>query len=629
MCGIAGTLDWRSRDPATVARMVAALRHRGPDASDVRVVGAAVLGHARLSVIDLAAEANQPMIDESGRYALVFNGEIYNYRELRAQLEKRGVRFRTRSDTEVLLQACIAWGAGCLPRLNGMFAFAFWDSCAERMLLARDRLGEKPLYWLPLAGGGIAFASELGALRLHPQAGNDIDPGALSQYLSLNYVLSDRCMLAGVRKLPAAHSLTVSKDGVADPIPYWDLAAAFRCKMSFRDRAEAVAALRERLDDAVASRLESDVPLGAFLSGGLDSSAVVEAMQRLQSGRTVTLSMGFAEDSYDERDKARLVARHLQVEHHERLADPDSPAAVERVLARLDEPFADTSFLPTYALCGFAREHITVALSGDGGDELFAGYETYVADRLRRWSAPVPAVVSRSLARVINRLWPANFGKVSTEYKIKKFLAGHALDFSRAHYFWRTIFSTAEQQEILLPPWREAVGQVDPFASFARHFAEVSDCHWLDQASYVDIKTWLVDDILYKVDRASMAHSLEVRTPFLDHRLVEFAAALPPDLKLRGFRKKFLLKEALRGRLPAEIVDAKKSGFNGPVSHWLTGKLADMAKSHIFGAPMAAMFHRPTLERLWREHESMQRDHGLKLFGLLALAIWLRPLAGR
>ncbi len=625
MCGIAGVVDWHRQESSLVRSMVGALAHRGPDANGVVAVGAATLGHARLSVMDLDPSANQPMRDESGRHHLIFNGEIYNFQELRRDLEQEGFRFRTHGDTEVLLYACMAWGEACLSRLNGMFAFAYWDSARERLLLARDRLGEKPLYWLALPGGGVAFASELRALRLHPQVSNEIDPGALSQFLSLNYVLSDRCMLAGVRKLPAAHWFSVSRDGIGEPRQYWDLAAAFRTKATFASESQACEALREKLDAAVTSRLASDVPLGAFLSGGLDSSAVVEAMRRLRpEQRTVTLSMGFAEDDFSELPKARRVASYLAVEHHERLAVPDWAAGIEAAMAYADEPFADSSFLPTFDLCRFAREHVTVALSGDGGDELFAGYETYAADRIRRLTAPIPAVVSRTLAAALHMAWPTNFGKVSAEYKLKKFLAGHALEPSRAHYFWRTIFSREEQVALLRPEWREKVLQVDPFDTFLTHFDSVRGCNWLDQALYVDIKTWMVDDILYKVDRASMAHSLEVRTPFLDHRLVEFAAGLPTELKMKGFRKKYLLKESLRGRLPDDIIDAKKAGFNSPISGWLAaGKLADMAKSHTLGGEMTAIFDRDAISRLWLEHESGRRDHGLKLFGLLAFALWL------
>lgn len=630
MCGIAGVLDWNTPDVEAVRRMVTALHHRGPDASGVIASGAAALGHARLSVMDLDDRSNQPMCDPSGRYWLVFNGEIYNFQELRRELESAGIRFRTQGDSEVLLQACVAWGEASLARLNGMFAFVFWDSQAEQLLLARDRLGEKPLFYIELPGGGIAFASELQALRLHPQTSSAIDPGALSQFLALNYVLSDRCMVAGVRKLHAAHWIRVSRQGIGTPRRYWDLAGCFRNKVNFASEREACEALSERFDEAVGSRLVSDAPLGAFLSGGLDSSAVVEAMRRLRPHQpTVTLSMGFIEDEFNELPKARRVANLLGVDHHDCLAHLDLLDSFEKVMAYSDEPFADSSFFPTFHLCRFARQHVTVALSGDGGDELFAGYETYAADKIRRLTSPIPAFVSRGIAMLLQANWAVNFGKVSTEYKIKKFFSGHALDTRRAHYFWRTIFSREEQAVLLRPEWADQVLNVDPFETFLGHFHEVQDCHWLDQALYVDIKTWLVDDILHKVDRASMAHALEVRTPFLDHRLVEFAASLPPELKMPGFCKKYLLKEAMRDRLPDDIIDAKKSGFNAPVSHWMVGKLADMAKSQTLDGPVTNIFRRMSIELLWREHEAGTRDHGLKLFGILALGLWLGRNSGR
>ena len=624
MCGIAGILDWRGADRSIVFQMVNALRHRGPDARDVVVSGPIALGHARLAVIDLDSAANQPMKSESGRHLLIFNGEIYNYLELRQELEVLGATFHTHSDTEVLLHACIIWGPDCLQRINGMFAFAFWNGITENLIIGRDRMGEKPIYWMPLLGGGIAFASELCSLRLHPQARRDIEPGALSQFLSLNYVLSDRCIVAGMNKLPPAHFMRVSRRGIEASVEYWNLAEKFRTKSRFSSQNEASIALRDKLDAAVSSRLISDVPLGAFLSGGLDSSAIVEAICRLRpTEKVIALSMGFSEDSYNELPKARQVARYLGINHREEITAPDDTERLMTIIAKLDEPFADTSFIPTYDLCRFARKHVTVALSGDGGDELFAGYETYVADRLHQLARPIPSFVPSGISKLLDNWWPTNFGKVSTEYKTKKFLSGLPLDAWHSHYFWRLIFTEEEKACLLRPEWQELVLPTNPFDTFRHHFEAVQDCHWLDQAMYVDIKTWLVDDILYKVDRASMAHSLEVRAPFLDHRLVEFAASLPPNLKLRGLRKKHLFKKCMQGRLPSAIINAKKEGFSAPVSFWIAGIMKDWAKALTFSGNMAEIFDRNAIERLWREHETRHRDNGLKLYGLLVLALWL------
>ena len=550
MCGLAGIIDWRGADTALVAAMTDALKHRGPDAAGFWSNGPAALGHRRLSIIDLSHRADQPMADAAGRYQLIFNGEIYNYRALRPLLEQQGYRFHTESDTEVLLNAFIHWGAGCLERLNGMFAFAIWDAAEQRLTLARDRLGEKPLYFLRL-DSGLVFASELKALRLHPAISREIDARALGQYLSLNYTLGNRCMVPGVEKLEPGHVLTYSRGEGVRIRDYWNLAQAFRNKRAFGRVDGAEEELRRNIEEAVSLRLVSDVPLGAFLSGGIDSATIVNAMRASRSGSDVkTFSIGFTERSYSELPEARQTAAHLGTDHRDKLAHWDLVEALPRIVRAADEPFADNSIIPTYFLSQFARQNVTVSLSGDGGDEIFGGYETYRANQLHaglnavlgRFAGPAHAIVSRGASLI-----PATFNKVGLDDKLRRFAAGLPLTAEDAHFSWRTVFDENEKQSLLHAGRlcrHRAVNRVS--TNSGATFEAVDGCHYLDRAMYVDIKTWLPHDILHKVDRASMAHSLEVRAPYLDHHLVEFAAGLPVSLKVRGRATKYLLRRSQR-----------------------------------------------------------------------------------
>lgn len=624
MCGICGVVDWDGPDAEAVQAMSRAMVHRGPNADGLAIKGPAVLAHRRLSIIDLSNDANQPMVDNSGRYLITFNGEIYNYRVIRSKLERIGIRFRTQSDTEVLLYAYITWGIECLQHLNGMFAFAVWDNFDKRLFLARDRLGEKPLYYSWLTAGGLVFASELKALRLYPRVSNHINSRAVSQFLSLNYVLGDECIIEGVQKLPPAHYLIVEFGEKNAPQCYWDLAKHFRDKRSFGSDEEATEELNSLIKDAVDIRLVSDVPLGAFLSGGLDSSAIVAAMTRLRPAwQNLTFSSGFTEKSFSELPKARFMAQFLGVHHYDEIVDGSTATALETIVQCSDEPFADTSIIPTFFLSKFAAKHVTVCLTGDGGDELFGGYETYIADKIHRLVHWLPNPIIDILSGLTNVLVPSRFDKVSLDYKLKKFLSGASLDQDCAHYQWRTIFNEAEKKALVRTDRHAEVLEMDPCLSFLAHSREVADAHFLDRAMYTDIKTWLVDDILHKVDRASMANSLETRAPFLDHKVVEFAASLPVKLKVHGVKKKYLLKKSQRPFLPPHIVDAKKQGFNAPVSHWLNGALSESARRVTQEGPLLEWLNRDVMTKLWDDHKSGRRDNGLKLFGILCLGLWL------
>lgn len=624
MCGIAGQLSWvQPPNRGAVEAMTAGLRHRGPDAQAVQEFGPIALGHARLSILDLSVAANQPMLDGDGVCAIVFNGEIYNFGELRRELEARGARFRTSGDTEVLLEAYKAWGTGCLARLNGMFAFALWDFRRQTLLLARDRFGKKPLYYFRTPDGGVAFASELKALRRHPQCPRTLDDGAIRQYLALNYTLSARCILHGVNKLSPAYWLELSQ-GVADRMEcYWNYADAFRRKSRFRSEAEAVEALDTLLADAVRLRMISDVPLGAFLSGGIDSSTITAHMVNQSSSPVRTFSIAFREASYDESAFARQVATHMGLDHRDKMVADDPTTALDRLAFAADEPFADTSFLPTMALCAFARQHVTVCLSGDGGDELFGGYDTYVADRLFQGASHLPRSLVSLARQGVDRYWPASFAKVGTDEKIRRFLAGLGNGFERAHYSWRSIFNDDDLSKMLSDDRVTDLVEADPALDFSVFFNEVSDLHYLDRAMYVDAKTWLVDDVLVKVDRAAMTHALEVRAPLLDYRVAEFAAGLPVDWKVRGFAKKYLLGREHARFFPKPLRPRKKRGFNAPVSHWLTSGFQDMCREATRHPLFSDWFRPGVIDQLWVEHLEGKRDHGLKLFGLTCLGLWL------
>jgi asparagine synthase (glutamine-hydrolysing) len=628
MCGIVGSLSWNvPPDARVIGRMNARLVHRGPDAEGVVVRGPVALGHRRLAIIDVSEASNQPMADHTGQFWIVFNGEIYNYREIRAILTSEGARFRSSGDTEVVLEAYKRWGLECLQRLNGMFAFALWDEARGRLFLARDRAGEKPLFYQPLDDGGIIFASELKALREHPALSHRINPRALGHYLSLNYLLTSESIIDGVRKLAAAHYLVVERGKTLRESRYWDLSQHFRNKRRYRSEDTAAEALSALIDDAVRLRLVSDVPLGAFLSGGIDSATIVGGMCRLRSpSENQAFTIGFTEKTYNEVPEARETARFFGVDHRTHVIEADMAKALPGITYHGDEPFADTSIIPVYYLAAFARQHVTVCLSGDGGDEIFAGYDTYLADKIHRATRWVPTWLTRGLQHGVDTLWPVSFNKVSIDYKLRQFLRGHPLDAPRAHYLWRTIFSDDEKLSLLRPEWRAAVAESDPFLHFRRYFDDVSDCHYLDQMMYVDIKTWLVDDILVKVDRATMAHSLESRAPFLDHRLIEFAASLPVEWKLNGWRKKHLLKLSQRGRLPSGLSRRRKVGFNAPVSRWFAGPLSEWARSATSSDEMAEWLDAREIERLWREHLVGRRDNGLKLFGLTCLGLWMKQL---
>ncbi len=625
MCGIVGWVSWNSPpEIAVLKKMNAQLIHRGPDAGAVFANGPMAFGHRRLSIIDLHASANQPMRSHCNRYVIVFNGEIYNFKALRNELRVLGARFNTNGDTEVILEAFKIWGYDCLDHLEGMFAFALWDSAKEELFLARDRLGEKPLYYSQIAGKGLVFASELQSLRSNPYINSEIDLNAFSQYLTLNYVSGDHSMIKGVSKLLPGHFLTYSKNSKVNLSSYWDLASFYNAKKSDLSEGAAAGNLKRLIDEAVEARMVSDVPIGAFLSGGIDSSSIVASMvQATGPGLVNTFCIGFDEQGYSEAGEAMQVASYLKAAHHELIVGENIQHDFKKIIHSMDEPVADTSFIPFYFLAKFAHQSVKVALSGDGGDELLAGYETYSADKLRSMLSWVPKISWEVSQQLIDRLIPVNHGKVSFDYKLRRFVKGQKLDADQAHLFWRTIFDGSEKFQIINPEISKKMSSINPFEYHFSKLAEVPNAHYLDRAMYLDLKTWLPDDILTKVDRATMAHSLESRAPFLDRHIVEFCANLPVSFKMRGFDKKFLLKKSQKDILPKTVLRQKKKGFNAPLAKWINADLKEVMYQATSSDKLRGYFKVEEIRKLWDDHEKYKSDNSYKLFGLTCFSLWL------
>jgi len=625
MCGIAGILSFdEPPDRAALGRMTRTLAHRGPDDEGFYVDGPCALGSRRLSVIDLAT-GRQPMIADG--CAIVFNGELYNYRELRAELGAKGRRFRTASDTEVLLNAWLEWDRGCVEHLEGMFAFAVWDPRGRRLFVARDRFGEKPLYWAR-ARRTFMFASELKALLEHPACPRRIDGRALRRYLAFEYVPTPDCIFEQVHKVEASSTLTVDERGLTerryDPLPEPEPRPLVEA-LAPRAADEAAATLRELLHAAVKRQLESDVPLGVFLSGGIDSSAVA-ACAALEVPQIKTFSIGVDEASFDESPQARRAAAALGTEHHEqRVTSRDCLDLMPRLAEQLDEPFADASYLATYLLSRFARTTVTVALSGDGADELFAGYDTFIAHPVGAlWSA-APRAVQRLAARAAAAL-PASTGYMSLDFRLKTFLAGAGYADPYRHQAWIGSFAPDAVQALVRPEWRTATDAVRDVYGPVDAFLRGTTSRGLERVLRYYVHAYLKDDILMKVDRASMAASLEVRAPFLDHALARWVMALPLGFKLRGLSRKWLLRRALRGMVPEEILARKKHGFALPVAAWLRGPLRPLV-DELLGeeaVARAGYFEPQAVRALVDAHVQRKADHRKQLWTLLMFELWRR-----
>ncbi|HEU4393481.1 MAG TPA: asparagine synthase (glutamine-hydrolyzing) [Solirubrobacterales bacterium] len=613
MCGICGIVSSDGApDLEAVARMSATLVHRGPDDDGLFHRGPVALAARRLSIIDLD-HGNQPIANEDGSVVVVQNGEIYNHRELRRELERSGHRFATDCDTEVLVHLYEQHGDAFVERLRGMFAIALWDGREERLLLARDRFGIKPLYYR-FRDGGLSFASELKAMLELPGFSRAIDPQALSAYLAFNSVPAPLTIFSEARKLPPGHLLAwrrgeIALDRYARPAPV----AADRVRTE--PAAELATELRGVMRDSVRAHLVADVPVGVLLSGGVDSGAITALAAAESADPVKTFSIGFEESGFDELSRARLVAERFGTDHHELVLRPDAVEMLPKLVDSFDEPFGDSSALPTYLVSELAAGEVKVALSGEGGDELFGGYYTYVADLL----APRLGRLAALASPLIEAL-PSSDARVGFDYKAKRFARAAKLPPLERHHGWKEIFS-AEQQQALLGG---RVTASDPLDLYRERYAETAGAEPLARMQDVDLGIYLVDDLLVKTDRLSMAHSLELRVPFLDQRVAEFALALPTPLKVRGFAKKRLLRRALAPLLPKEVVGGRKQGFSIPLAAWLRGPLEPFARE-VLSAPTLARqgcLDPDTVTPLLDRHCSGREDLSRQLWGLMAFTLW-------
>lgn len=624
MCGLVGYVGRGSSESLRIESALDFLHARGPDDRRVWKEHDVVLGHTRLSIIDLAT-GQQPMTSEDGRHVLVFNGEIYNFRELRAGLEREGVALRTQSDSEVLLASFARQGAeGCLARLRGMFAFAIWDRLEATLTLARDRLGVKPLVYAQTPAGFL-FASEIGALfALAPSLSRAPDLHSIDAFLTLQYVPSPRTAFAEVRKLPPAHVMTVRAGSIESVRRYWRVDPQRRASLGFEDASEAV---REKLLEATRLRLISDVPLGAFLSGGIDSSITVAAMTRLQNAPVKTFSIGFEEQSFNELPYAREVARHLGTEHHEFVVRADAAAALSRLIEHVGEPLADDSILPTYFVSRETRRHVTVALTGDGGDESFGGYRRfYQIDLLERIERLGLMPLWRELRRITVAL--ENLTRKGRRPRFPATRADQAILMKGVHRYLHLLahFTLAEKDALYTAEFRQALGTPADVAFLEERYAATAGADPLTRYLLLDLTTFLPEAVLTKVDIASMQNSLECRSPFLDQEMVELAASLPAHYKLR-FRKqhKFLLRRAFERWLPRGLLERPKQGFSAPLATWLRDQLMPQAQRVLIGErALARLLRQEQVEHIVRDHFSGAAPSGRRVWALLVLAEWLR-----
>ncbi|MGQ9560880.1 MAG: asparagine synthase (glutamine-hydrolyzing) [Candidatus Oleimicrobiaceae bacterium] len=623
MCGICGiyyVAPDHKVERHLLQRMTDVIVHRGPDDEGFYLADGVGLGMRRLSIIDLVT-GKQPMSNEDGSIWIVFNGEIYNHLTLRRTLEQRGHHFRTWADTEAIVHAYEEYGEGCPEHLNGMFAFAIYDTRHRRLLLARDRLGIKPLYYT-FDGHRLVFGSELKSILRAPGVPRTIDFQALDAYLTFEYIPAPLSIFQGVAKLPQAHTLVI-EGGRLQLRQYWDVNFGLGEpeQRSEQEWGEELVAL---LADAVKIRLMSDVPLGAFLSGGLDSSSVVAMMSRATDSPVKTFSIGFGEATYNELHYARTVAKTFGTEHHEEVITPDAVGLTETLIAHLDEPLGDFSIFPTYMVAKMTRRYVTVALSGDGGDELLAGYDTYLADRLARLYVRLPRVLRHRLIE------PLAMGMRPTEKKkglinrTVRFVQGMALPEHLQHVRWMIFLSQAQKESLYAPTLREALAGTNPYQFVEHYFHRVQGADPLSQQQYVDLKTYLPDDILVKVDRMSMAVSLEARVPFLDYRLVEMVGRMPAALRLRNGQTKYILRRAMRGILPEKILTRGKEGFSIPIKNWLRAELRPMMFDLLSQERLRQQgyFAPSYVAALVKEHLTGKANHSHQLWALMVFQKW-------
>ena len=616
MCGIAGfTCLSRAVDRGVAHRITEALYHRGPDQQGVFEGSEATLCAVRLKIIDLTG-GDQPFLSDDGDTAVAFNGEIYNHLEIRAELEELGHRFHSHCDTETVLRAFLEWDTECFSRMRGMFAVALWTESRKRLVLARDRMGIKPLYYYR-RGNDIRFGSELKAIFEHADVPRQLDLEALDSYLSVNYVPGEGTLIEGVRKLPPGHLLEW-RHGKLWIAPWWKIPANGKRQWSLDGAKEELDWL---LRDSIREHLVSDVPLGVWASGGIDSSTILHYAATGSSARLKTFSVSFAGRSFDESPYFREIARIYGTDHHEFDLNPDVElqSAIEDFAYYSDEPSADAGALPVWYLARMSRRHVTVALSGEGADELFGGYVTYQADRLTRPFRLVPGALRRLMLKGFERYLPVSDEKIGLEYKLKRWIEGSWLHPDEAHFFWNGAFSNEQRRQI------RPGGNGNGLRRLVERLG-IESRGVIDRYLQADQAYYLPDDILYKTDRMSMAHSLEVRPPFLDHRIVEFAASLPQSMKIRGFTQKFILKELMRGRLPEMVLNRKKTGFDIPAHDWFRGVLRPLLMDTLTPQAIAStgIFDARAIQSLIGDHMERRVNAGFHLWGLLTLFLWMK-----
>jgi asparagine synthase (glutamine-hydrolysing) len=627
MCGFCGIVSLGQEPPVPTGnlldRMTDSMAHRGPDDRGTWQDGTAALGHRRLSVIDLSRAGRQPMANEDGSVHIVYNGEVYNFRELeeRYDLRGKGHVFRSRTDTEVLLHLYEELGVGMVQELNGMFALGIWDARRRCLLLVRDRYGIKPLFY-HRDEEHFRFASEIKALLEDPRVPRKVDLQAMHDFLTFDYIPGPQTAFEEIHEVPPAHWMTVEADGTTTLQRYWDL--PFHVDESLREPWVVERAL-ELMDRAVRRQLVADVPIGILLSGGMDSSALLALMQRHVPGPVRTYSVGFRERSFDERKHARTVAAHFGAVHKEVVVTPGMVRdLLPGYLRSIDEPYADGSAIPTYYVSALARGEVVVLLSGEGGDEAFAGYETYSAFKASRLFRRVPRWIrSRVMEPLVNRL-PVSHSKLSLEFRLKRFLGGQDLHPADAHLWWRIVLTESEKRAMYAPEVSDALFLEPPERHFREVFHRSGAADPLGRLLHIDSAVFLPDDLMIKNDRMTMAHSLEARVPFTDPELTEFMSTVPPEMRFPGLRKKHLMRLALAGHLPRSVLQRKKVGLELPYSSWFTGELKGVLLDYCGPDRMegTGLFRPEAAQNLVEEHLAMRRDHGRALWGLLNFMMW-------
>ena len=635
MCGITGIFDTRGNrviDDTVLRRMNDSQLHRGPDEGSLHIEPGLGLGHRRLSIIDIAT-GQQPLFNEDGSVVVVFNGEIYNYQDLIPELQALGHRFHTKSDTEVIVHAWEQWGDACVERFRGMFAFALWDRNRQTFFMTRDRLGVKPMYYAVLDDGTLLFGSELKSIMAYQGPGGglrrDIDPLALEEYFALGYVAEPRTIFRQARKLPPAHTLVVRRgEPVGEPREYWDVNFTLNNPIGPHEAGEE---LVRRLKESVKLRMIAEVPLGAFLSGGVDSSAVVQAMAGISEGPVNTCSIAFDDPAYNESEFARMVADRYRTNHHVETVRSDDFDLIDTLARLYDEPYADSSAIPTYRVCQLARKHVTVALSGDGGDETFGGYRRYKLHMMEeKMRASLPEGLRKPVFGLLGRLYP-KADWAPRVFRAKTTFQGMARNSVEAYFHSMSLIRQPLRSQLYSAQFKAQLGGYSALGVFERHARRANTDDPLALIQYIDTHTYLVGDINTKVDRASMAHSLEVREPLMDHELVQWVATLPSSLKLKGGEGKHFFKKAMEPHLPNDVLYRPKMGFAVPLARWFRGPLKQRVRSALLEGPMfeGGWLNQAVVARLVDEHQSGAHDHSTPLWTLLMFDAFLRQSVGQ